>query len=200
MTTSFLDVAWPTCRARWAAELDTAMARVLDCGPFVLGPAVEQFEAAVRPFCGVPHAVGVASGTDAITIAPAGRRRRARRRGDHRREHVRPDRRGDRGSGRDARVRRRRRRHTHDRPSTARGGRHIPHAGDRPGPPVRQCADMDADRRARAASTGCRSSRTARRPTARGTAGRRAGSLGDAAASASTPRRTSGRSATAARS
>jgi len=45
------------------------MAGVLDGGRFILGPAVERFEAEFARFCGVPHSVGVASGTDAITIA-----------------------------------------------------------------------------------------------------------------------------------
>ena len=45
------------------------MTGVLDGGRFVLGPAVERFEAEFAAFCGVPHAVGVASGTDALTIA-----------------------------------------------------------------------------------------------------------------------------------
>jgi dTDP-4-amino-4,6-dideoxygalactose transaminase len=49
--------------------LDGAIASVLDAGHFVLGPALEQFEHDFAAYCGAPHAVGVASGTDAITIA-----------------------------------------------------------------------------------------------------------------------------------
>ena len=53
---------------------------------------VEAFERRVRRATARPaHAVGVASGTDAITIALLGGRHRARRRGDHRAEHLHPD-------------------------------------------------------------------------------------------------------------
>jgi dTDP-4-amino-4,6-dideoxygalactose transaminase len=49
--------------------LDSALTTVLDEGQYVLGPAVEAFEHAFADYCGARHAVGVASGTDAITIA-----------------------------------------------------------------------------------------------------------------------------------
>ena len=48
-----------------------AVDRVLASGQFVLGPEVEAFERAFAQAIGVEHAVGVASGTDAITIALA---------------------------------------------------------------------------------------------------------------------------------
>ena len=48
-----------------------AVDRVLASGRFVLGPEVEAFERAFAQAIGVEHAVGVASGTDAITIALA---------------------------------------------------------------------------------------------------------------------------------
>jgi dTDP-3-amino-3,4,6-trideoxy-alpha-D-glucose transaminase len=51
------------------AELDGAVAGVLDDARFVLGPFVEEFERAFAAFCGARHGVGVASGTDAIAIA-----------------------------------------------------------------------------------------------------------------------------------
>ena len=38
---------------------------------FILGPEVERFEQAAAAFCGVAHAVGCASGTDAIWLAMA---------------------------------------------------------------------------------------------------------------------------------
>jgi dTDP-4-amino-4,6-dideoxygalactose transaminase len=50
-------------------ELDAAVAEVLDAGRFVGGPLVERFEAEFAAWCGVEHGIGVASGTDAITIA-----------------------------------------------------------------------------------------------------------------------------------
>jgi len=51
------------------AEIDAAVARVLDHGHFINGPEVAQFEAAVAAYCGVKHAVGVSSGTDALLVA-----------------------------------------------------------------------------------------------------------------------------------
>jgi dTDP-4-amino-4,6-dideoxygalactose transaminase len=50
-------------------ELEQATARVLDGGRFVGGTPVEEFEQAWAAYCGARHAVGVASGTDALTIA-----------------------------------------------------------------------------------------------------------------------------------
>lgn len=67
MIVPFLDLRRETVVFR--RELDTAMGVVLDEGRFVLGPAVAQFESAFAEWCGATHAVGVASGTDAITIA-----------------------------------------------------------------------------------------------------------------------------------
>jgi dTDP-4-amino-4,6-dideoxygalactose transaminase len=50
-------------------ELDAAIARVLDSERFILGPEVAAFEQELAVYCGVEHAVGVANGTDALTIA-----------------------------------------------------------------------------------------------------------------------------------
>lgn len=49
--------------------LDRAVEEVVESGAFVLGPAVESFERAVAARIGVDHAVGVASGTDALVLA-----------------------------------------------------------------------------------------------------------------------------------
>jgi dTDP-4-amino-4,6-dideoxygalactose transaminase len=50
-------------------ELREAVTRVLDAGRFILGPEVEAFELDMAAYCGAQHAVGVANGTEAITIA-----------------------------------------------------------------------------------------------------------------------------------
>jgi dTDP-4-amino-4,6-dideoxygalactose transaminase len=50
-------------------ELDDAFAAVVSRGRFVGGPALERFEERFADFCGVPHAVGANSGTDALALA-----------------------------------------------------------------------------------------------------------------------------------
>jgi dTDP-4-amino-4,6-dideoxygalactose transaminase len=50
-------------------ELREAVMRVLDSQRFILGPEVERFERELAAYCGARHGVGVANGTDAITIA-----------------------------------------------------------------------------------------------------------------------------------
>ena len=50
-------------------ELDAAWTRLLESGQFVLGPEVAAFEAEVAAYLGVPHAVGLNSGTDALLLA-----------------------------------------------------------------------------------------------------------------------------------
>ncbi|MEX2015862.1 MAG: DegT/DnrJ/EryC1/StrS family aminotransferase [Candidatus Hydrogenedentales bacterium] len=52
-----------------ADELRAATERVLQSGWYILGPEVEEFEAAFASYHGVAHAVGVATGTDAIELA-----------------------------------------------------------------------------------------------------------------------------------
>jgi dTDP-4-amino-4,6-dideoxygalactose transaminase len=49
-------------------ELDGALARVLDSGWFLLGREGEEFEREFASWAGTPHAVGCASGTDAIEL------------------------------------------------------------------------------------------------------------------------------------
>ena len=51
------------------AEIDAAIARVVASGYFILGPEVSAFEAELAEYLGVRHAVGVANGTEALTIA-----------------------------------------------------------------------------------------------------------------------------------
>lgn len=50
-------------------ELDAAVGAVLATGQFVLGPQGEAFEREIAALVGVAHAVGVASGTDALHLA-----------------------------------------------------------------------------------------------------------------------------------
>jgi dTDP-3-amino-3,4,6-trideoxy-alpha-D-glucose transaminase len=50
-------------------DLRAAVARVLDSGHYILGPEVEAFEREFAAYCGASHAIGVANGTEAITIA-----------------------------------------------------------------------------------------------------------------------------------
>lgn len=51
-----------------AAAIRAAIDRVIASGWFVLGPEVEAFEREFADAGGVPHAVGVGTGTDAITL------------------------------------------------------------------------------------------------------------------------------------
>lgn len=50
-------------------EIDHAIRKVLDGGQFILGENVKSFEHEFAEFCGVPFAVGVASGTEALQLS-----------------------------------------------------------------------------------------------------------------------------------
>lgn len=50
-------------------EIDAAVFGVLESGHFILGPNVVEFEKEIAAYLGVKHAIGVASGTDALVIA-----------------------------------------------------------------------------------------------------------------------------------
>jgi len=50
-------------------ELDAAVLRVMAHGRFINGPEVAEFEKAVADYVGAKHAIGVASGTDALLVA-----------------------------------------------------------------------------------------------------------------------------------
>ena len=54
---------------RLHSEIDDAVERVLKRGWFILGEEGEAFELEWAQYCGVAHAVGVGSGTDAIHLA-----------------------------------------------------------------------------------------------------------------------------------
>ena len=51
------------------AELDAALHRVVDSQHFILGPEVEALEKEIAQYTKVPHAVGCASGSDALLLA-----------------------------------------------------------------------------------------------------------------------------------
>src|SRR3954466_9320001 len=67
MAVALFDTATPLAPLR--AEIDAAIAGVLDDRRFILGPNVAAFEEEFADYCGAGHAIGVANGTDAITIA-----------------------------------------------------------------------------------------------------------------------------------
>lgn len=50
-------------------EIDEAIHRVLDSGHFILGKEVKDFEVEVAAYLGLKHAIGCASGTDALQVA-----------------------------------------------------------------------------------------------------------------------------------
>jgi dTDP-4-amino-4,6-dideoxygalactose transaminase len=67
MNVPLFDPATPLAPLR--DELRAAVDEVLAGGSFILGPQVEAFEDELAAYLGARHAVGVANGTEAITIA-----------------------------------------------------------------------------------------------------------------------------------
>jgi len=67
MTVPLFDTSTPLAPLR--PEIDAAIARVLDSERYILGPEVAAFEREFAAYCGAREAIGVANGTDAITIA-----------------------------------------------------------------------------------------------------------------------------------
>jgi dTDP-4-amino-4,6-dideoxygalactose transaminase len=67
MTVPLLDLSAQNTPLR--AEIMDAIGRVVDSGRFIMGPDVERFEAEIAAACGVSHAIGVSSGTDALLVA-----------------------------------------------------------------------------------------------------------------------------------
>lgn len=55
--------------AAYRAQIDAAIARVLDSGWFILGPECEAFERELAAYFGVADAVAVANGTEALQLA-----------------------------------------------------------------------------------------------------------------------------------
>src|SRR6202046_632865 len=62
----FIDVA--AQRRRLGSAIDDAIGRVLSHCQFIQGPEVRAFEADLAAFCGAKHAIGCASGTDALLL------------------------------------------------------------------------------------------------------------------------------------
>lgn len=63
----FLDLSAPYRELQ--PEIDAAVARVLASGWYILGPEVEAFEEEWAAYCEARHAVGLANGLDALTLA-----------------------------------------------------------------------------------------------------------------------------------
>jgi dTDP-4-amino-4,6-dideoxygalactose transaminase len=65
-------IPWASPLAQYRAHqapIQSAINRVLNSGTYILGAEVEAFESAFAEHCGDGHAVGVASGTDALILA-----------------------------------------------------------------------------------------------------------------------------------
>ena len=67
MAVPLLDV--PAQNGPLESELQAAFLRVLQSGHYILGPEVQTFEEEMATDCGVPYAIGVSSGTDALLLA-----------------------------------------------------------------------------------------------------------------------------------
>ncbi|GLR46968.1 DegT/DnrJ/EryC1/StrS family aminotransferase [Sphingomonas astaxanthinifaciens] len=63
----FLDLGAATAELR--AEIDEAMARVLDSGWYIGGGECERFEEDFAAYCGARHCVGVGNGLDALELS-----------------------------------------------------------------------------------------------------------------------------------
>ena len=75
---NFIEPSQRPAKAPWAVpladvlvddELRAAVDEVISSGWWSMGPKVLEFEAAFAEFCAVPHALAVANGTAALTIA-----------------------------------------------------------------------------------------------------------------------------------
>ena len=67
MAVPLFDTRHPSQRC--ARGLLEVMQEVVEDGRYILGPEVAAFEQEFAAYCGAGHAIGVANGTDALTIA-----------------------------------------------------------------------------------------------------------------------------------
>src|SRR5881275_2343070 len=67
MTIPLFDTA--TLQAPLHKTINERIGEVIERGTFILGPEVQAFEREFAEYLGVAHVVGVANGTDALTIA-----------------------------------------------------------------------------------------------------------------------------------
>ena len=63
----FLDLKAPHIELR--EEIQTAIARVVDSGWYILGPEVDDFEAEYAAYCDAHYCIGLANGLDALHLA-----------------------------------------------------------------------------------------------------------------------------------
>src|SRR4051794_36706569 len=67
MPVPLFDIQTPLAPLREA--MHAKLAATFDAGAFILGPEVAAFEEELATYLGVPHAIGVANGTDALVLA-----------------------------------------------------------------------------------------------------------------------------------
>ena len=67
MPVPLFDTSTPLAPLR--PQIGAAIAAVVDSGRFILGPEVQAFECEFAEYCGARQSIGVANGTDALTIA-----------------------------------------------------------------------------------------------------------------------------------
>lgn len=63
----FIDLAAQQLRIK--SRIDARIAQVLSHGEYIMGPEVEELEAALSTFCGAKHSLTCANGTDALLLA-----------------------------------------------------------------------------------------------------------------------------------
>ena len=67
MSVPLFDTRTPVAPLR--GEIDAKLAAMIDASSFILGPEVKAFEDEFAAYVGARHAIGVANGTDALTLA-----------------------------------------------------------------------------------------------------------------------------------